>query len=54
MQYNGSDNLGQGQGQGQGHRKQQYNSNIQLDRNTPEILDAFKSNPYTHSLTHVP
>ena len=48
MQYNGADNLGQG------HRKQQYNSNIQLDRNTPEILDAFKSNPYTHSFTHVP
>jgi hypothetical protein len=28
-------------------------SNIQLDRNTPEILDAFRKNPYTHSLTNI-
>ena len=26
-------------------------SNIQMDRNTPDILDAFRQNPYTHSLT---
>ena len=28
----------------------QYNSGIQLDRNTPEILDAFRKNPYTHPI----
>ena len=27
--------------------------NIELDRNSPEILNAFRSNPYTHSLTNV-
>jgi hypothetical protein len=27
---------------------------IQLDRNSPEILDAFKQNPYTHSITSAP
>ena len=36
---------------GQQHSRQQYQTNIQLDRNTPEILDAFRKNPYTHSLT---
>lgn len=38
---------------GRQHSKQHYNSGIQMDRNTPEILDAFKSNPFTHSLTNV-
>ena len=36
------------------HTRQQYNSNVQLDRNSPEILSAFKENPFTHSLTNVP
>jgi len=27
--------------------------NIQMDRNTPDILNAFKQNPYTHSLTNI-
>ena len=27
--------------------------NIQIDRNNPEILNAFKQNPYTHSLTSI-
>ena len=36
---------------GQQHSKQQYNSTIQLDRNTPDMLDAFRNNPYTHSIT---
>lgn len=26
---------------------------IQLDRNTPDMLDAFRQNPYTHSLTNI-
>jgi hypothetical protein len=30
---------------------QQYNSQIQLQRNEPSILDAFRKNPYTQSLT---
>lgn len=42
--YIGADNLGLQ------HSKQQYNSNIQIDRNTPEILDAFRNNPYTHPI----
>ena len=28
-------------------------STIQMDRNTPDILNAFRQNPYTHSLTNV-
>lgn len=36
---------------GQQHARQQYQTSIQLDRNTPDILDAFRKNPYTHSLT---
>ena len=28
--------------------------NIELDRNSPEILNAFRSNPFTHSLTNIP
>lgn len=28
--------------------------NIQMDRNNPEILSAFRNNPYTHSLTNIP
>lgn len=36
------------------HTRQQYNSNVQLDRNSSEILSAFKQNPYTHSLTDIP
>jgi hypothetical protein len=38
---------------GKTHPKQDYNSTIQLQRNTPEMLDAFRNNPYTHSLTSV-
>lgn len=34
-----------------GH-KQQYNQNIATDRMTPDLLNAFKENPYTHSLTN--
>ena len=34
----------------QTHVGQQYNSGIQLDRNSPEILDAFRKNPYTHPI----
>ena len=30
---------------------QQYNQNIACDRMTPDILSAFKNNPYTHSLS---
>ena len=39
---------------GENRDKQNLYSNIQMDRNNPEILDAFRKNPYTHSLTHVP
>jgi len=35
------------------HTKQGLYSTIQMDRNSPEILDAFRKNPYTHSLTGV-
>ena len=31
--------------------KQQYNQNIDTDRMQHDILNAFKENPYTHSLT---
>jgi hypothetical protein len=27
--------------------------NIQMDRNNPDILNAFRQNPYTHSLTNI-
>ena len=30
---------------------QQLNSQIETQRNTPDILNAFRSNPYTQSLT---
>lgn len=30
---------------------QSYNYNIETERNTPDILSAFKQNPYTHSLS---
>ena len=30
---------------------QQYNEQIQLQRNSPDILNAFRQNPYTQSLT---
>lgn len=30
---------------------QSYNFNIETERNTPDILSAFKQNPYTHSLS---
>ena len=43
-QYTGADQLGQQ------HSKQIYNSNIQLERNTPDLLDAFRKNPYTHPI----
>ena len=43
-QMNGADQLGQQ------HSKQMYNSNIQLDRNTPDMLNAFRNNPYTHPI----
>ena len=36
---------------GDAHSKQTYN---QIERNSPEMLNAFKSNPYTHSLTNIP
>lgn len=39
---------------GQQHSRQQYQTGIQLDRNTPDMLDAFRKNPYTHSLTGGP
>jgi hypothetical protein len=39
---------------GGAHAKQDYNSQIQLERNAPDMLDAFRKNPYTHSLTNVP
>jgi len=32
---------------GQSHSKQQYNSTIQLERNTPDMLKSLQSNPYT-------
>jgi hypothetical protein len=30
---------------------QQLNTAIEMQRNTPDILNAFRANPYTHSLT---
>ena len=33
------------------HSPQQYNQNISCERITPDILTAFKNNPYTHSLS---
>ena len=39
---------------GEAHSKQSYNSNVQIERNGPEMLTAFRSNPYTHSLTNIP
>jgi hypothetical protein len=38
---------------GDSHTKQGLYSTIQMDRNSPEILDAFRKNPYTHSLTNI-
>lgn len=38
---------------GRTHTGQHYNSTIQLERNTPDMLDAFRKNPYTHSLTNI-
>ena len=37
-----------------GHQNgpQQYNEQIQLQRNTADIVDAFRQNPYTQSLTN--
>jgi hypothetical protein len=32
---------------GQSHSKQQYNSTIQLERNTPDMMKSLQSNPYT-------
>jgi len=43
-QFVGADHLGNQ------HSKQQYQSSIQLDRNTPDILNAFRQNPYTHPI----
>lgn len=43
-QYVGADNLGEQ------HARQQYQTNIQLDRTNPEILNAFRQNPYTHPI----
>lgn len=37
---------------GQVKMPQSYNFNIETERNTSDILSAFKNNPYTHSLTH--
>jgi hypothetical protein len=39
---------------GQKQEKASLYSTIQMDRNTPDILDAFRKNPYTHSLTNIP
>ena len=39
---------------GENRDKSSLYSNIQMDRNSPEILDAFRKNPYTHPLNHVP
>jgi hypothetical protein len=33
------------------HAPQYYNESAGCDRINPDILSAFKSNPYTHSLT---
>ena len=38
---------------GQRSDKNGLYSTIQMDRNTPDILNAFKQNPYTHSLTNI-
>lgn len=35
---------------GQMSARSEYGQSIQMDRNQPEILDAFRSNPYTQSL----
>ena len=43
-QFIGADTLGAQ------HGRQQYQSNIQMDRNNPELLDAFRQNPYTHPI----
>ena len=43
-QFNDTDKMGQQ------HSKQMYNSNIQLDRSTPDLLNAFRNNPYTHPI----
>jgi len=32
---------------GQSHSKQQYNSTIQLERNTPDMMKSLQGNPYT-------
>ena len=34
---------------GQSHSKQQYNSTIQLERNTPDMMKSLQSNPYTQN-----
>jgi hypothetical protein len=34
------------------HKSQQYNESASCNRINPDILSAFKSNPYTHSLTN--
>jgi hypothetical protein len=34
---------------GQTHTRQSYNSTIQLERNTPDMLDSLRSNPYTQT-----
>ena len=39
---------------GENRDKSSLYSNILMDRNTPDILDAFRKNPYTHPLNHVP
>ena len=38
---------------GSSREPQMYNSGIASDRMTPDLLNAFKENPYTHSLTNV-
>jgi|LauGreSBDMM110SN_4_FD.fasta_scaffold02601_6 hypothetical protein len=38
---------------GENRSKSELYSTIQMDRNSPEILQAFHKNPYTHSLTNV-
>ena len=34
------------------HARQEYQSTVQLERNTPDILTPFKQNPYTHDLKY--
>lgn len=37
---------------GEQHSRQEYQTSVQLERTSPEILSAFKQNPYTHDLKY--